>query len=446
MTTSFHTFTLDWLPDSLTWSVDGTAIRTLYAKDGDSDAHQYPQTPSRFHLGVWDAGGPNVARWTANWAGGSTDVKGFPYTAFVKSVKISPYKPCAMYNYTDTTGSGGSVKCISASYTVLDAGSLPLLSSGNIYPFDSICNPVHKPVEGSARRTSTAAQPPSVSSSQALVQTSAQSTALKTSDQKPNIALSGSTSSTAQMSSFSTRNAIRPTTAASASMTAAAITTTQSPTASVTTSSSQSKSSSTSPAPAANTPAAVPSNTKVTCPASDKASYVTPRGTYQIECSTDYANGDLQSSGSFSNGQSAASFQVCIDRCASFADGKCAAVNFIGTDGAGACYLKGPAGATSSRPGVQAATTPVAVTAAATGTSPTGAGVATQSPLVCNQDNCLRNLMDARFTKTASAFCSTFTRSAVQTLATTLDAVSNCEGNFQMISSACTCLMAPTGK
>ncbi len=121
MTQGCHTYTIDWTPDALTWSLDGVVLRTLLAKDCDSADHQYPQTPSRFHLGLWDAGGPDVPEYTVLWAGGYTDLAGVPYTAYVKSVSITPRSPCDKYQYTDKSGSAGSVKCLQAS--VLAASS-----------------------------------------------------------------------------------------------------------------------------------------------------------------------------------------------------------------------------------------------------------------------------------------------------------------------------------
>lgn len=54
--TQFHTYTVDWTSTALTWSVDGTVVRTLYAANADNGSHQYPQTPAKFQLGIWAAG------------------------------------------------------------------------------------------------------------------------------------------------------------------------------------------------------------------------------------------------------------------------------------------------------------------------------------------------------------------------------------------------------
>ncbi|KAI3395843.1 hypothetical protein diail_780, partial [Diaporthe ilicicola] len=112
MTSALHNYSIDWTADSLTWSIDGKAVRTLFKRECDSDQHQYPQTPSRFHLGVWLAGDESNAPGVVQWAGGLTDLTRLPYTAYVKSVNLVPTSRCAYFNYTDKTGSSDSVKCL----------------------------------------------------------------------------------------------------------------------------------------------------------------------------------------------------------------------------------------------------------------------------------------------------------------------------------------------
>ena len=114
-TADFHTYTLDWSPTRLIWSVDGNTIRTLQASDCDQSTHQFPQTPSRLHLGVWDGGDSDNAGATIFWAGGYTDLTKVPYTMYVKSVRIQNMNPGPFYNWTDKTGSANSVKVVSSS-------------------------------------------------------------------------------------------------------------------------------------------------------------------------------------------------------------------------------------------------------------------------------------------------------------------------------------------
>jgi beta-glucanase (GH16 family) len=72
--TIFHTYTVDWTPTALTWSVDGAVLRTMQSKNAVSGAYQYPQTPMRVQLGLWDAGDADTAGGTVWWAGGYTNI------------------------------------------------------------------------------------------------------------------------------------------------------------------------------------------------------------------------------------------------------------------------------------------------------------------------------------------------------------------------------------
>ncbi|KXT00318.1 hypothetical protein AC578_6465 [Pseudocercospora eumusae] len=142
MTQNFMTYTFDWKPESLTWAINGNVIRTLYAKNQDNNQYRYPQSPSRFHLGLWDAGYKDVAWYTKQWAGGETDLNGFPYSLYVKKVTITPYTSCAQYQATDTTGNTASFKCLnstdSTSSTSRAAGSSSSPSATSVDPSASI--------------------------------------------------------------------------------------------------------------------------------------------------------------------------------------------------------------------------------------------------------------------------------------------------------------------
>ncbi|KAL8980890.1 MAG: hypothetical protein Q9177_005750 [Variospora cf. flavescens] len=70
--TMFYTYALDWSPTALVWSIDGKAVRTLRAADADGNGEQYPQSPMKVSLGVWDAGDPDAA--TQVWGGGVTPI------------------------------------------------------------------------------------------------------------------------------------------------------------------------------------------------------------------------------------------------------------------------------------------------------------------------------------------------------------------------------------
>ena len=63
----FHTYALDWSLDALIWSIDGVQVRSLKAAEADGNGSQYPQSPMKVSLGVWDAGDPDAG--TNVWGG-----------------------------------------------------------------------------------------------------------------------------------------------------------------------------------------------------------------------------------------------------------------------------------------------------------------------------------------------------------------------------------------
>ena len=97
----FHTYTLDWTPSKLTWSIDGKMVRTLNNNGDKTGNYQYPNTPSTIHLGVWNAGDQDSAQGVVNWVGGHTDVSKTPYSAVFKSVKITNMTPCSSWEYAE---------------------------------------------------------------------------------------------------------------------------------------------------------------------------------------------------------------------------------------------------------------------------------------------------------------------------------------------------------
>lgn len=109
----FHTYALDWTPEALTWSIDGKNVRTLSNNHQTSGESQYPQTPSRLHLGLWCSGDPETnSAGTVGWGGGLTDFSKLPYSAFVKSVKITTPNPCSSWKYPNPfDGTYKSVQC-----------------------------------------------------------------------------------------------------------------------------------------------------------------------------------------------------------------------------------------------------------------------------------------------------------------------------------------------
>ena len=112
--TQFHSYALDWSAKELKWSIDGVVVRILANNNATSGPYQYPQSPMKLQLGLWDGGDPSNEPGTIGWAGGTTDFSKAPFTMYVKSVTIWNANPCSGgYQYTDMTGSYGSIKCVS---------------------------------------------------------------------------------------------------------------------------------------------------------------------------------------------------------------------------------------------------------------------------------------------------------------------------------------------
>jgi len=119
---NWHTYTVDWQPDQMTWAVDGVVKRTKTRAstwNATSGLYNYPQTPSRIQLSVWPGGASSQAPGTIAWAGGainwsSTDIQqsGY-YYAQVQQIVVQCSPPPAgtpkdgagtvSYVYSNTT-------------------------------------------------------------------------------------------------------------------------------------------------------------------------------------------------------------------------------------------------------------------------------------------------------------------------------------------------------
>jgi len=123
---NFHTYEVDWTPDTITWKVDGQVGRTKKRSEtwnATANKWDYPQTPARVQLSLWPGGLESNAQGTIDWAGGlvdwnSADIQnnGYYYAQF-KSVSISCYnatKPPGTnentsYKYNNKKGTNDTV-------------------------------------------------------------------------------------------------------------------------------------------------------------------------------------------------------------------------------------------------------------------------------------------------------------------------------------------------
>lgn len=125
---NWHTYEIDWKPESITWSIDGQEIRTLQKAstfNSTTNQYNYPQTPARVQLSLWPAGLPTNAPGTIAWGGGpidfqnSEDIKknGYYYAQF-QEVSVDCYDPSAGVNKTGSksyiyTGPAGTNDTVS---------------------------------------------------------------------------------------------------------------------------------------------------------------------------------------------------------------------------------------------------------------------------------------------------------------------------------------------
>lgn len=110
---NYHDYTIDWQPDTLTFSVDNNVVRTIKASDFQAGGiNQYPNTPSRIQVSIWPAGIDSMPPGTVQWAGGMINWQDGDYQSaghfytLLKSVQIE-CSEASVVNGTkqsDTTG------------------------------------------------------------------------------------------------------------------------------------------------------------------------------------------------------------------------------------------------------------------------------------------------------------------------------------------------------
>ena len=121
-----HTYTFDWQPDSITWSIDGNVLRTKQRSEtynATTQQYHFPQSPARIELSLWPAGLAGNGDGTIDWAGGLVDwnsqyMSNGYYYAMVNDVTVECYDPPSgfannhgskAYYYTSTYGTNDTV-------------------------------------------------------------------------------------------------------------------------------------------------------------------------------------------------------------------------------------------------------------------------------------------------------------------------------------------------
>ncbi|KNZ58966.1 hypothetical protein VP01_1825g1 [Puccinia sorghi] len=79
-----HTYTIDWSPSGITWSVDGNVVRTLTPEQTlHNGQRHFPSALSRVQIGLWDASSPLG---TSGWANGP-----IPWSVYQISLSVMWY-------------------------------------------------------------------------------------------------------------------------------------------------------------------------------------------------------------------------------------------------------------------------------------------------------------------------------------------------------------------
>ncbi|KAK4504493.1 hypothetical protein PRZ48_005409 [Zasmidium cellare] len=162
-----HTYTIDWTPDQVTWSIDGNDMRTLKKSDTWNDttnSYHFPQTPARVQLSLWPAGLESNGEGTVSWAGGlvnwdSQYMQNGYYYAMVNDVSIECYDPPdgytnngnKAYYYMNTIGTNSSV-AIGNNDTILSS----FMATGDNPSFDPNAKPSGTSSKGSSATSSSA--------------------------------------------------------------------------------------------------------------------------------------------------------------------------------------------------------------------------------------------------------------------------------------------------
>ncbi|KAK2627920.1 hypothetical protein QTJ16_002566 [Diplocarpon rosae] len=154
---NYHTYEIDWTPDTITWKIDGQVGRVLEKSstwNATANQYGYPQTPSRVQLSLWPGGAASNAKGTVDWAGGYVDwqdaedikTNGYYFATF-ESVTMSCYNATrapgtntgVSYTYSGYAGTNDTVvngddPTVLASFqgtgTDMDAGQQP--ASGTV--------------------------------------------------------------------------------------------------------------------------------------------------------------------------------------------------------------------------------------------------------------------------------------------------------------------------
>ncbi|GAA5897726.1 hypothetical protein JCM8208_000242 [Rhodotorula glutinis] len=139
----FHNYTLAWTPESITWLVDGVALRNV-SKNATADlldptSFSYPQTPSRIQFSIWAPGRDEQPDGLVDFAGGAVDWNttnyldtGY-YASYISGVQVSCFDPSLLpglalnasspSSYNSSVGLNASASASSSAAAPVDSTS-----------------------------------------------------------------------------------------------------------------------------------------------------------------------------------------------------------------------------------------------------------------------------------------------------------------------------------
>lgn len=210
---NFHTYTIEWTSESLSWILDGVNVRTLVAATAPQG---YPQTPMKVFAGIWAGGDPSNPPGTIEWAGGITDYSQAPFNMYIKSLSVSDYSTGTQYEYTDQTGFWQSIKAVGGAVNGNAGNPAPapeVSSSAQDPPTSSSTTQASSSSEHATTSSSTEATTSSTTASSST-ESSSFSSSSSSSSASSSTAASSSTSSTTSESSTRSSTTVPPTTSA----------------------------------------------------------------------------------------------------------------------------------------------------------------------------------------------------------------------------------------
>ncbi|CAO3592776.1 unnamed protein product [Absidia cylindrospora] len=86
----YHTYTIDWSPESIKWYIDGKQVREQTKENTKVNGQaRYPTSPAQIQIGLWDG---SKAAGTAAWAQGPIKWSDKEISAYVKDIIVEcPY-------------------------------------------------------------------------------------------------------------------------------------------------------------------------------------------------------------------------------------------------------------------------------------------------------------------------------------------------------------------